>query len=148
MRGRRLREHRRGNSVKWLSTRARWEAGWWTTSKCRRTATRRSAASTARHGRYLQLRRCFYECILLRHMATTETQQCGFRIHARPKPNQILAPDEYAVTTYGVLPSGFVLTAPVIVTAYWGPGDKIPPLVAGAGRLAAKLIGGVIFKNC
>jgi hypothetical protein len=74
---------------------------------------------------------------------------CGIRISKRARANMVLANDECAFTTYAVLPgAGFALTAPVVTVAYWGPGDKIPPFVAGFGPLRMNLVGGVVFKNC
>jgi hypothetical protein len=61
----------------------------------------------------------------------------------------VLAADECAFTTYAVLPRpGFTLAAPVAAVAYWGPGDKIPPRLAGVGVFTMSLVGGVVFKNC
>lgn len=76
---------------------------------------------------------------------------CGFHIERKATANSVLAADECAFVTYGVLPGTIgagVLTQIIMTTAYFGPGDKIPPNVAGAGPLTAKLVGGVVFKNC
>lgn len=82
-------------------------------------------------------------------MAQQYERPCGFRISAQAQPNMTLAPDEYAITTYGVIPGPFlVLIAPVVTVAYFGPGQTIPASIAGFGALQANLVGGVVFKNC